>query len=180
MRLRAVLAPFALIALCLPTAARAQFSVYGTVAVSDYGYAFNRGSLIINGDFAAFAGGLTYTFPHDGRLALGVEYRESATPGIHGGSTGVASFRIGLVPHKVPLRPYVQIGGGYVHAKIAVPLSVPDQSVTVGSIGFGGGLDLRITQRIDWRIVEIESSAGVTSVKSAGTASFGTGVVYHF
>jgi len=180
MRTRVAFALFALIALSHPALTRAQFSAYGTVAASDYGYAFNRAPLIINGDFAAYAGGLTYTFPHDGRLALGVEYRESATPGIHGGSTGAASFRIGLVPHKVRLRPYVQIGGGYVHAKIPVPLSVPNQSVAVASIGFGGGLDLRITQRVDWRVVEIESSAGVTSAKSAGTASFGTGVVYHF
>jgi hypothetical protein len=180
MRTRAFLALFALVVLSHPTAARAEFSVYGTVATSDYGYAFNRAPLNINGDFAAFSGGLTYIFPHDGRLALGVEYRESVTPVIHGGSTGTASFRISLVPHKVRLRPYLQIGAGYVYAKIPTFIPIGSQSVVVGSIGLGGGLDLRITQRVDWRVVEIESSAGVTSAKSGGTASFGTGVVYHF
>jgi Outer membrane protein beta-barrel domain len=180
MRTRVVFSLLALIVLSLPTAAHAQFSVYGTISTSDYGYAFNREPLIISGDFAAYSGGLTYTFPHDGRLALGVEYRESVTPVIHGGSTGTASFRIGLVPRKVRLRPYFQVGGGYVYAKIPTFGPTGSESVTVGSFGFGGGLDLRITQRVDWRIIEIESVAGVTSAKSAGTASFGTGAVYHF
>jgi hypothetical protein len=157
--------------------ARAQFSIYGTVAATDYGYAFNSGGLTYNGDYLGLGGGLTYIFPRDRRLTLGIDLRDYVTPAARGGNTGVVSFRIGVVPHKVPLRPYFQIGPGYVSAK--VPAVVGPQTVDIAAVSIGGGLDIRVARHIDLRVIEIESTAGVSATQSAGTASFGTGVVYH-
>jgi hypothetical protein len=172
--LRAILAA---ILLTFPASAYAQFSVYGTLGATDYGYAFNNGPLAITGDFVGFGGGLTYIFPRDSRVTLGVDLREYVTPAIHGGDTGVASFRIGVVPHQVPLRPYFQLGGGYVSAKIVE--AIGPKSVNIGAVGIGFGLDIPISQHVELRLPEVESTAGVSTLKSAGTASIGIGIVYH-
>jgi len=170
--------PAILTAIVFASTAHAQFSIYGTVAATDYGYAFNSGPLAVDGDFLGFGGGLTYIFPRDSRLTLGIDLRGYATPAAHGGNTGVVSFRIGVVPHKVPLRPYFQVGPGYVSAK--TPQSAGSQTVNIGAVGLGAGLDIRVARHIDLRVIEIEDTVGVSATKSAGTASFGTGVVYHF
>jgi hypothetical protein len=175
--LRSVLLSSLLLFLASLTA-QAQFSVYGTVGVTDYGTAVSGSSFIINGDFFGGGGGVTYIFPRDSRLTLGIDAREYVTPAIHGGSTGVASFRIGFVPHKVPLRPYFQLGGGYVSAKVVE--SFNPKPINIGAVGIGFGLDVPVSRHIDLRLPEVESTAGVSSAKSAGTASFAIGVVYHF
>src|ERR1700678_2033862 len=152
--LRSVSLSFVLLFLATLTA-HAQFSVYGSLGVTDYGTAVSGSSFIINGDFFGAGGGVTYIFPRDSRLTLGIDAREYVTPAIHGGSTGVASFRIGFVPHKVPLRPYFQLGGGYVFAKS--PDTLGPKSVTTGAVGIGFGLDVPVSRNIDLRLPEVAS-----------------------
>jgi hypothetical protein len=160
------------------SAAHAQFSVYGTAAISGYGYAYNSGKLIIDGDYAGYGGGATYLFSSDRRLKLGVDFRVYVTPAAHGGNTELGSFRVSFVPRKVPLRPYFQIGAGSVSAKVVE--AIGPQSVTMFGIGLGAGLDIPVSGHLDLRVLEIESAAGTSTDTSAGTASIGAGVVYHF
>ena len=158
--------------------AHAQLSIYGTAAVSDYGHAFNSGSLIIYSGSAGYGGGVSYMFPSDRRLRFGVDYRGYVTPATHGGNTGVLSFRVALIPRRAPFMPYFVIGPGYVSAK--TPGVVGSQTLNMAALGVGGGLDIRMSRRVDLRAIEAESAEGIYSSMKAGTASLGGGVVFHF
>jgi hypothetical protein len=158
--------------------AHAQFSIYGTAAVTDYGHTFNGGSLTIYSGNVGYGGGVSYMFPSDRRLRFGVDYRGYVTPATQGGNTGVLSFRVGLVPRRAPFRPYFVIGPGYASAK--TPGVAGSQSIDVAVLGLGGGLDIPVARHLDLRVIEVESTESITSTKKAGTASLGGGVVVHF
>lgn len=162
-------------------AANAQSSIYGTLAVTDYGYAFNNESLTVSDDHLGFGAGGFYNFPIQSRLTAGIDLRGSITPSSTGGDKGFVSARFGFVPHHNPLKPYVQIGGGFIRTKVpAFFESVEAQSVTAASLDFAFGLDIRLTPFFDLRLLELESGAGVNGSTTVGSASLSSGVVYHF
>jgi len=163
------------------SAAHAQVSIYGTVASSDYGYAFNGNSDSFYGDYLGFGGGLTYNFPHEGTITLGIDLRDTVTPDTHGGNTGAASFRIGFISQERVCHPYVQVGLGYISAKVpASSFTVGAQTINTVAIAVGGGLDIRINPFVSIRAVELESTVGNSSSNSTATFSVSTGIVYHF
>ena len=132
-------------------------------------------------DHFGFGAGITYNFPIQSRLTAGIDFRGSISPGATGGGFGAASLRFGFVPHHNPLRPYLQLGGGFVTSKVAASYSTTgNQSVTNDSIDLAFGLDVRITPSFDWRAVEIASAAGNSGSTTVAVASIGTGIVYHF
>lgn len=163
-------------------AAEAQVSIYGTVAATDYGYSYNRGSLNPRGDHVGFGGGSTYNFPIQSRFTAGVDLRGSITPATTGGGFGAASLRFGFVPHHNPFKPYLQIGGGFVTAKIPVYFtnSPSSQTVTTPALDLAFGLDLRISPSFDLRLIELQGAGGSKGSTNTGLGSISTGIVYHF
>jgi hypothetical protein len=75
---------------------------------------------------------------------------------------------------RVPLRPYLEIGGGVVSAVILT--GGPTQRDTNGALELLGGLDIRLTDSVDLRAIEYGAAAGPTT----GVAFLDAGLVYHF
>ena len=155
--------------------------MYGTIALTDNGYAYNGNSLIFH-DHPGFGFGGFYAFPTASRFAFGVDARGSFSPGTTGGAKGFVSARAAFVPRQNPLRPYFQIGVGEIHARVpAFSYTVGATTINKFGLDLALGLDLRLTSSFDYRIVELESGAGFdTRASEAGSASLSTGVVYHF
>ena len=161
--------------------AHGQVSAYGTVATTDYGYSFNGDSFTIGGPSIGFGLGGYYNFPVQSRLTAGIDLRGSVSPRLSGGKKVFVSGRFVFVPTRFPLRPYVQIGGGVIQAKVpAFAFLASPQTVTHGALDLALGLDVRITHDFDWRALELESGAGGGRSSGSGSASISTGVVYHF
>lgn len=171
---------FALFLLLLPTqAAHAQTSVYGAVAGTNFCLNSNSNTQC-KSDTLGFIFGGFYNFPIQSRLTAGIDGRFSYGLGARGGTSATAAFRIGFVPHRNPLRPYFQLGGGVVSSAGGDPLQA--QRKTNGALQLAVGLDVRLTDSIDWRALEIGGAAGSgsSSDPSAGTSYIDTGIVYHF
>ena len=161
--------------------AQAQFSVYGTVAATNYGYSFNNDNLTYSPDHLGFGFGGFYNFHVQSRLTAGIDLRGSVTPNSTGGDKAAISARFGFVPNHNPLKPYLQIGGGVIQAKVpAFTNIVQGQTVTTAALDLALGLDIRLTHSVDLRLLELESGAGSKGSMSAGSASLSTGLVYHF
>lgn len=182
MKLVRGLGMFPVLFLFLHLSAKAATSVYGAVAATNYGYAYNNSqNLIYSPDHFGVGLGAFYRFPIQSRLSAGIDARFYDTPSSFGGNKGFVSARFGFVPHRNPLRPYLQIGGGYIHTRIpgfAAPFS--PKAITVPALDFAFGLDVRLNSSFDWRPVELEGGAGVKGPNTAGSASLSTGLVYHF
>jgi hypothetical protein len=114
------------------------------------------------------------------RLTAGIDGRVSYGLGTRGGTSATAALRIGFVPKQNPLRPYFQLGGGVVSSAGSDPLQAKRK--TNGALQLAFGLDIRLTNSIDLRALEIGGAAGGGSSSSpdAGTSYIDTGVVYHF
>src|ERR1019366_10712650 len=101
------------------------------------------------------------------------------SPGIKGGTASALAFRIGFVPNVVRLRTYFEIGGGVVSTSTNAELvndGVPAGTYTGGAAMIAFGLDIRITNRIDFRLLDIGSEAN----SSNGMAYANSGIVFHF
>lgn len=170
--------------LLLPLRAPAQTSVYGTISVTDYGYTASSTSsaYTYKGDTAGMGGGVTWLFPSQSRLKAGLDGRFSYSPGNRGGEDASLSLRIAFVPHRNPVRPYFQIGGGFVH----VPgssyivgtsngyLVSEDRNLTGGTANLMFGLEVRANSR--WAIRAIELSGQASNRVAA--SHLGAGVIY--
>lgn len=166
--------------------AMAQTSVYGSVALNNYGYV-NNGSTAFKSDTEGVIGGLFYDFPIDSRLTAGVDVRGVYGFGARGGGLGAAALRVGFVPDRVVLRPYVEVGGAVISStfnnnQITGPatqgLGTQSTRVTSGGLEFAGGLDVRLTRSFDLRAVELGAAAGGGN-GGVGSAFLDAGIVYH-
>lgn len=154
-------------------AARAQAAVYGEIGVTNYGYSVHGGGLTVSSDRLGGTLGGFYNFPIQSRLTAGIDGHVGFGLHTNTGMKGFAAARFGFVPLRNPLRPYLEIGGGVVSAHL------PSGSITTGALELGFGLDVRVTPRLDWRAIELESAAG-GGTRNAGSASLSSGLVYHF
>jgi len=166
----------------------AQISVYGTAAVSQFG--FNGGNFG-NGSYKPHTGGLTagafFTFPSSSRLKAGIDGRVTYSPGYNGGTAYAGTLRLSFVPNRNRFRPYFQIGGGVVSTQLNQTVcngflcGTTNEQVTNPVAELGFGLDIRATSHVDIRALDfgVGAGAGANSTHSAGT-SMGAGVVYHF
>ena len=170
--------------------AQAQISVYGTAALTDYGF-FNSSYTLIKSDSGGFIAGMFYNFPIQSRLTAGIDGRGSYSFGPRGGTSAAVSLRIGFVPERVVLRPYFQIGGGFVSSTLTFQQANGDafQGLTLrptryssGGAEFVLGLDIRLTKSFDLRAFELGAIEGGGSGASTGVGSgfANAGVVYHF
>ena len=166
-----------------------SLAVYGDVMWTNYGAAHNNSGLSSQGGCIGFGGGGFYNFPIESRFTAGIDVRGSVSPCARGGGMGAVSARFAFVPEHVILRPYVEIGGGVVHAKTTSEsyyiaqngTAVPIGPATTGAIMLAFGLDVRVTRSLDLRAIELAAAAGGSESSSeAATASLGSGLVYHF
>jgi hypothetical protein len=164
----------------LPIAAHAQASVYGAVAVTEYAVTpVNSSSLSFKSGTLGFVMGAFYNFPIDSRLTAGLDLRLTESPGAKGGTSGALAFRIGFVPREVRLRPYFELGGGFLSTSTNPELvndGVRAGTYTNGTVALVFGLDIRVTNAIDIRALEIGDEASSVS----GTGYVNAGFVYHF
>ena len=148
--------------------------------MTDYGYTVNGGRLHSSNDGIGGTLGGFYNFPIASRLTAGVDAHVGFGASTPGGVKGFVSARFGVVPVRRPLRPYVEIGGGFVSTHVPrLTNIVGPQTITTGALELGAGVDFRLTRSVDWRLIEVESGAG-GGTRDAGSASVSTGVVYHF
>ncbi len=177
-RLRVFLPAIAL--LTLPTwSAQAQVSAYGMGALTSYGFSYQNGSYHFPVDAASLGGGAFYNFPIRSRLTAGLDGRVLYGPGSYGGTTGTGALRIGFVPTRVRLRPYFELGGGVVSARLKNGQSI--EYVTNGAAELIFGLDVRLTDSIDLRAIDYGAAAGGTNYGTTSAVEFlGAGFVYHF
>ena len=178
--LRSAIYLFVLFALLTSTqTVHAQGSVYGAVAATNF--CLNNGSnTSCKSDTLGFIGGGFYNFPIQSRLTAGIDGRMSYGLGTRGGVSATAAVRIGFVPIRNPLRPYFQLGGGVVSSAGNDPLQLKRKTSAVLQLALG--LDIRLTNSIDLRALELGAAAGGGSSvnPSAGTAYIDAGIVYHF
>jgi hypothetical protein len=160
--------------------ASAQLSVYGAGAVADYGVQpVNSSTFSFKSGAPGFVIGGFYNFPIASRVTVGFDLRLADNPGEKGGTASAIAFRIGFVPHQVPLRPYFEIGGGVISTSTNTELVndlVRAGTYTNGAAVIAFGLDLRVTHSIDIRALDIGSEAS----GSTGSVYADTGVVFHF
>lgn len=180
-RLRSLWLPLCLLSvLRLSPTAGAQVSVYGTGAIAEYGLKpVNSSTFSFKSGAPGFLIGGFYNFPIASRVTVGFDLRLAESPGAKGGTAGALAFRVGFVPHHVPLRPYFQIGGGVIRTSTNAEL-VNDR-VTSGTYSNGTaiiafGLDIPVTHSIDIRALDIGSEAS----GSSGAVYADTGIVFHF
>lgn len=169
-----------LFSLLTPTkTVNAQASAYGAVALENF--CTNASSQTsCKSDTVGLIGGGFYNFPIQSRVTVGIDGRVSYGPGTRGGMSATAALRVGFVPNRNPLRPYFQLGGGVVSSSGHDPRQA--SRYTSGALQLAFGLDLRLTNSIDWRVAELGGAAGAGSGANpaAGTAYLNTGIVYHF
>jgi hypothetical protein len=168
-------------ALFVPQFLFAQGAAYGGVSLTNYCYTVNNGlgnQCGTDGAGGTFGG--FYNFPIQSRLTAGLDAHVGFGTGSVKGVKGLASVRFGIMPHHNPLRPYVEIGGGFVSSHIPQLTNiVGPQTITSGALEIGAGLDVRVTSNVDWRAFEIEGASG-GGTRTAGSASVSTGIVYRF
>jgi len=171
-------------------AARAQLAVYGAVAATDFGFIeTTNANPSFESDSAGFIGGVFYNFPIDSRVTVGLDARASYSPGTRGGESFGAALRVGFVPKTNPLRPYFQLGAGFVTApeqeytiivngfsETTVPYS---KRRTSGAAELAFGLDVRLTDSVDLRAIEFGAEAGASSANAVGISFVDIGIVYH-
>lgn len=158
--------------------AGAQTSIYATAGLANYGFThLATQNESFKGDTGGFAGGAFRNFPIQSRVTVGVDGRGGYSPGLKGGSYAAAAFRVGFVPHRNPLRPYLQLGGGVVHSSYTAGSTKP--SVTNGALQLLFGLDIRLNPRFDLRAVEYGAEAGGGEGVHAGLGFLQAGIVYH-
>jgi hypothetical protein len=175
---------------CLSSAAalHGQISFYGNVGLTAYETVQNSKISHLSTAGGLTAGGF-YNFPIASRLTAGVDVRTVAGFGSNGDDFTGAAFRLGFVPHRFPLRPFFQIGGGVATTVLKNDTiytgttfqNVANERLTNGAAELAFGLDVRITDRFDWRAFDYGAAAGggSSTSKGAATAWFQTGVVYH-
>jgi len=168
-------------ALFLPTsAARAQTSVYGTVALTDF-CSTVLSATTCKGDTVGLLVGGFYNFPIQSRVTVGVDGRLSQAFGRKGGTSVTGAVRVAFVPKVNPLRPYFELGGGVVSsAGTAPPVYAP--RYTSGVLQLAMGLDIKLTDSFDLRAIEFggASGGGAGTKPAAGTGYLDAGIVYHF
>jgi hypothetical protein len=173
-------------ALLFSHAASAQTSVYASAELTNYGYSSTAngtlnyspgtGSYSYYADGAGISGGAFYLFPSESRLKAGVDLRGMYSPGSRGGAGSFGSLRVEFVPHENPLRPYFEIGGGFLTTVYASAASNPFGGrgrITSGAADIDFGLDVRTSSRL-----AIKAELGGFSGTNVGHASLGVGLSY--
>ena len=149
----------------------------------------------------AVGGGVTLNFLPLGPIRLGFDLRGSTKSGVNGVDTALFGVKLAVKPPLLPIKPYVQISGGYVATRTA-NLGTYTSGSTTTSVGgtatdkyaaFEGiaGIDYHFLPFLNLRLIEIGAGKGydVGGISFGNVANSGqnltiftinTGVVVHF
>jgi hypothetical protein len=185
----------AVVCLALSTAAaHAQVGLYFNPvynhisnSVADTGpFAFLGNNSKSNSFYGVDFGGY-YDFVHSGKLAVGVDLRDSI---LHGNSAAINSFLFGV---RVSASPFVRPFKPYAEFQVGVGTTRPPTNVrktTREQFGALAGVDYTIAKHVDWRIAEIgysslttvssETIGGTSSIPASHIISASTGLVFRF
>jgi hypothetical protein len=108
---------FASIFWLLPISSNAQVAAYITYSPTNFELynIGNNSSYINNGVVNGGSAGVTFDHLHEGRFVTAVDLRGSFQTKTHiRGATGAIDYRVAFVPTRVPLKPFIQLGLGFV------------------------------------------------------------------
>ncbi len=140
----------------------------------------------------AIGGGITLNVLPLGPIRIGLDLRGSTKSGTTGIDTALAGIKLAIKPPLLPIKPYVQVSGGYVATRTA--------NLTAGTAGatFGNqyaaveglaGVDYHFLPFLNLRLIEFGYGKGFNSGISFGSTStqndlnfytINTGLVLHF
>ncbi len=160
------------------------------------------GSVYSNGSYTeqttsywapAVGGGVTFNFLNLHIIKLGIDARGTTKPGTSGADTAQGAIRLGFQPPVLKIKPYVQVGVGYLGTRTTNVSTNPGGSGTVGgtftnkyaTYGFQAGIDDPLAPFLDWRLIELGVSHALntgitTSAGNANVFSVATGLVLRF
>ena len=165
----------------LATAAHAQqVAVYAAVDYTEFGFKNGGSTYSFKAGDPGFTVGGFYNFELDSRFTVGIDARNTYSPGTKGGDAVGVALRIAFVPDRVRLRPFLQVGGGVVSSTANTEirndtLLTSGQRYTNGAGMLDLGLDIRLTDRLDLRAIDYGAEVGGTT----GIAFANVGLVYH-
>ena len=147
----------------------------------------------------AIGGGVTVNFLRLGPARLGFDLRGSTRSGTNGIDTALFGVKLAVKPPLLPLKPYVQVSGGYVATRTGNVSTVTNGSVNTAVGGTFtnkyaafeamAGVDYRLLPLLNLRVVEVGAGKGYNSGIDFEAANLGqnltfftinTGLVFHF
>lgn len=147
-------------------AARGQVALYANFEANDL---TQTSTFVTGGTF-----GLYDDAYHLGPVHLGADLRGSVlSSGSTGLSKALAGVRVAVKPPLLPIKPYVQLSGGF--ARLTTSSVNTDWKP---AYELNGGVDLTVLPHIDWRMFEV--GAGQASGIPDSEFHIATGVVLRF
>ena len=201
MRLRLFAAAAAL--LVTPAAHAQLLSVYGTftdthvsnVETGDLLSANTYTEQYTSFNAPGFGGGVTLNALNLPVISFGLDLRGSSKPGNNGADTGLAGLKLTVHPPLLPIKPYVQVSGGYLATRTTNLTTFPSSSTTVSNGSFVnhyamyeviGGIDYKLIHFVDLRLIEFGvGKAYNTGISfngqnpSATVFTINSGIVFH-
>jgi hypothetical protein len=167
----------------LPNVCHAQVAAYFTYSPTDF---LLTGNASISAGGIANGGtlGVSFEHLHEGRFVTAVDLKNTFASKTHArGDAAAVDYRIAFVPHRVPLKPFIELGLGVVtvHDPNAVPYR-PTPSITDAVLDLALGLDIRLNHSFDLRIAD-QGDAPFRSNASSGSVGasiLDLGVVCNF
>ena len=99
----------------------------------------------------------------------------------HNGSTSMAPFMLGLRIYSDENYRTSFFGEGFVGAyRWSVNSGVVKFTTVKGIVMGGGGMDIRLTRRLVWRVFDMQLGLAGARLSPLGTASISTGFAYRF
>jgi hypothetical protein len=169
-------------------ASSAQTSVYGTGAVTTFGFSGDNypGGTSLKPRTTGFTSGAFYTLPSFSRFKAGLDGRYTFSPGYNGGKAYTGAIRFSFVPYRFPVRPYADFGGGVASTQLHQSIcngfgcSQSTSQLISGVVQYGAGLDIHANRLFDIRLPDYQyDTGGRAGVTHAAMHSISAGVVFH-
>jgi hypothetical protein len=183
----------------LPVSGAAQVvSIYGTFSPIHISNAVTGNTTGLNSTYTTgsywsegIGGGVTLTAIHLGPASLGLDIRGSKAWQKQSADTILVGVKLGVNPPILPIKPYVQVSGGYVGSRATLVNAAAGIAGTSPNSGFWayevlGGLDYKFLPHLDLRLIEIGGGQGYYRSGASGNPpnlallTINSGVVLHF
>ena len=129
-------------------------------------------------------GGVTVNFLPLPLITLGWDLRGSTRSGTNGMDTVLGGIRLGIHPHVIRAKPYIQASTGYLGTRTFNQSSPPGPSPYTNhyfAYEILGGIDYPLTHFIDVRMIEIGGGKVIsTGPNTPGLFTLNSGLVVHF
>ncbi len=153
-----------------PTISRAHVELYGTLTPIHISGVASGNTTGTNSQYTTssywapgFGGGATVTAFKFGPASLGIDLRGSTKPGTQGADTVLGGVKLAFKPPVLPIKPYVQVSGGYLGTRGGVTTGAAAGSANpqhFAAYEFLGGLDYSILPLVRLRLIEIGGGQG--------------------